>query len=365
MKKNDGQHDEYNEIDKSEEQKHQEYIKNYEKGVQEDPLDVPEYEETETHLHRTDLNKKKHPYLGKNLFTLISTLIVLGLIGGAVNLYYTKSQEATAQEHFEKDSGKLLDSVRENYLQNGIPYSEKKIDREDSGNKELILFLPEEEALNKIPIDHLEKQLYKLGHDTVDELPKRQSTLVIGRVAVDHMSDRLDNYQLVAEKYIWDKKKDDFVKDGEETGKSVYINSFNETPITFRDVAQNEDNVLAIHQVIQQKLLENAKNGNKIIDKVLNLPKITLDSKIDYAPDKLTVYLPENDLQDKITLDYKDISNFVNTGLVDSKIVAEFPQLDPNKKYIALTFDDGPHEENTKKILDILKEKKRKLLSSL
>ena len=34
------------------------------------------------------------------------------------------------------------------------------------------------------------------------------------------------------------------------------------------------------------------------------------------------------------------------------------PALDPNKKYVALTFDDGPNPATTPKILDILKEKK-------
>lgn len=69
----------------------------------------------------------------------------------------------------------------------------------------------------------------------------------------------------------------------------------------------------------------------------------------------------ENDINTSITLPYEKHKAYIH--LNDPNIPSYYAQqslsvnqqtIDPNKKMIALTFDDGPHPENTKKIMDAL-----------
>ena len=62
-----------------------------------------------------------------------------------------------------------------------------------------------------------------------------------------------------------------------------------------------------------------------------------------YTPDELTIDLPKNTTETtKVTLKYRDIAPFIDTDLVSQSIKDALPALDENKKYVALTFDDGP-----------------------
>ena len=185
--------------------------------------------------------------------------------------------------------------------------------------------------------------------------------MIVGKLDVDTVSDQLDIYQLVAQRYRWDGKKESFITEKAITGEASYIYHKTGKPVSIKELIPEEADLLGIQQVIQQKILDDAKDPAAIFDKVLDMPRISMENKIEYSPEKLTITLPKNDTgTEKITLAYKDIAAFINTSLVDAEALQDPDKvtLDPNKKYVALTFDDGPNYATTGKVLDILKEKK-------
>ena len=76
-----------------------------------------------------------------------------------------------------------------------------------------------------------------------------------------------------------------------------------------------------------------------------------------YTPDELTIDLPKNTTETtKVTLKYRDIAPFIDTDLVSQESIKDALPLDENKKYVALTFDDGPNNSSTLDLLNILKQ---------
>ncbi|MGC3350641.1 polysaccharide deacetylase family protein, partial [Enterococcus faecalis] len=76
-----------------------------------------------------------------------------------------------------------------------------------------------------------------------------------------------------------------------------------------------------------------------------------------YTPDELTIDLPKNTTgTTKVILKYSDIAPFIDTDLVSQESIKDaLPALVENKKYVALTFDDGPNKSSTLDLLNILK----------
>ncbi len=68
-----------------------------------------------------------------------------------------------------------------------------------------------------------------------------------------------------------------------------------QTELSLKELVPDEGSLLGIQQVIQQKLLDQAKEPAKIIDAVLAMERITFDSKFTYDPEKLTIELPKSD----------------------------------------------------------------------
>ncbi|WP_413380963.1 polysaccharide deacetylase family protein [Alkalihalobacillus sp. 1P02AB] len=70
--------------------------------------------------------------------------------------------------------------------------------------------------------------------------------------------------------------------------------------------------------------------------------------QVDIPLDEILTYINEDILID---------SEKVEVGDIDKEIIeSEWKELDPNGKYVALTFDDGPHPKVTPQVLDTLSE---------
>lgn len=294
---------------------------------------------------------------GKHIFTLISILVVLMVAGGAYFFYESKKQEAQAQDRFEHGATTLLSEIQEERNQSGI--ASQKSEKNSDQLKE-VLYVPENPD-GKLPFEDSKKTLEELMAKAKKKIKDGSKSVVVGKLDVKSVSDQLDVYTLVAENYQWNGKAGDF--DGAKTvsGDAQYIFHKTGQPVSVNELIPEDADLLGIQQVIQQKILDQAKDKSAMIDKVLNMPRIGRDSKIQYTPEKLTITLPDNETGVKeMTLEYKDIAPYINTALVDQATLKDdsVPALDPNKKYVALTFDDGPNPATTPKILDILKEKK-------
>ncbi len=149
--------------------------------------------------------------------------------------------------------------------------------------------------------------------------------------------------------------------------------------LTFHQTVQNEDNkilkkedisynydlkrnkLLTVKNVLRRNFIsmlekEATKQGFKKED-------IKLDSLNNFivSNDKLSFYF-NNDSSKLLTIDYKNHKPYI--ALTDKNIPSYFmkdpiepakqPKIDPNKKLIAFTFDDGPKPENTITIMNEL-----------
>lgn len=292
--------------------------------------------------------------LGKNVFTLLSILLVVLFGFFAYTFYQMKQAEAKAQKTFEQKTMALLQEVQEERNQSGIP-SEKTEKKTD--DLVTVTYIPKEDKV--FSVQDSQKELAALTQKAKKSL-KNKKGLVVAKLEVNPVSDQLDTYELVAEPYTWYKEKNRFIRGKVFTNTPAYISHKTGKAVTVKDLIPEEGDLLGIQQVIQQKIFDQAKNKAAIIDSILDLPRINYQNKIDFTPDELTINLAQNKTGiNKITLDYKDIAAYVNTDFVNpEKIKDAFPQLDSNKKFVALTFDDGPNPATTPKILDILKNKK-------
>ena len=181
--------------------------------------------------------------------------------------------------------------------------------------------------------------------------------LTVARIKATAISSKIGQYRIEADSFIWDRSKENFKKPDSISEKAIYVSEKTGKEITNKDLIPDEGSLLGIQQVIQQSILDQAKEPEKIIDAVLTMDRISYDSKMTYTPDELTIVLPKNSTgTSKVTLKYKDIAPFIDTDLVSQESIKDtLPALDENKKYVALTFDDGPNNSSTLDLLNILK----------
>ncbi|OJG75066.1 hypothetical protein RV12_GL002111 [Enterococcus quebecensis] len=258
---------------------------------------------------------------------------------------------------YKQKEALLLEKIREAKKQEELQSTEQE---KTEGSIQTLIYEPvTTDTIPQLPT--IKTELTILIEEAKKNLPKETAAKIVGYVKKIKTNEQVIGYQTTVDTYTWDSKKEDW---SEKTvlGKNVaYVNQKTKQPLTLQDIFISEANLLAIYQVLQQKLLDESPDGNSVIDGVLNMPKISLDgTAFTYYPDKISLELPENPTGKKeITLPYKEIANYINPEFVDPDAIkdAVSAPLDPDKKYISLTFDDGPNPETTPRLLDILKEK--------
>lgn len=308
---------------------------------------------TEVHSDKSNslTSKRKNPY-GKYIFGLVALLIIVIIATAGYIAYTLQQQEKEAQEKYEAAASALLDKVAEEQAQNGLETESQLLAK---GDRKEVIYRPQDDS--KMPISDATSKLTAL----VEKLDKKHSEkeiVTIAQVKSQAVSSKVSVYSLQADSYVWNRESGKFKDADTLTESPVYVSEKTKTALTIKDLIPDQASLLGIQQVIEQKILEQSDDPDKIIDAVLTMDKITFDSKMTYDPEKLTIELPENKTGvDKITLAYKDIAAFIDTDLVKAESVKDaLPVLDENKKYIALTFDDGPNDSSTLNLLDILKE---------
>ncbi|MHC5269261.1 polysaccharide deacetylase family protein [Enterococcus sp. LJL98] len=300
------------------------------------------------------LLKKKE--LSRKIY--LRSLILLGcagiLIGVGLGILYTVEQQQLKVQIADETSD-ILKHSQKKQEQTGVETTEK-IAETDKVTK--VTYLPTE--AENIPIDNFEKEVARLMDEATQKYEPNQPTILIGRLGFENYTEQLTSYRVTVDTYQWTPKENTFKQLKTTAGEPTYLNQKTGKPITSQDLISEEANLLGIQQVIQQRLLDEAKEPKKIINDVLDFPRINWETKMTYTPDALEISLPKNDLgATDIRLPYKDIQSFIRTDLVNPKFLSDQVRtLDPNEKYIALTFDDGPMAKTTPKILEILQKKK-------
>lgn len=312
--------------------------------------------EEETLSRRSNRHQKKGSgKWGGRIFTIISIFVVLAVAGGAYFFYDMKKQEVLAYERYEEAAKELLTKVQAERDQSGI--ANEKTEK-NSKDLKTVIYAPKSDTQGMSPED-AKKQLQALVTKAQKKLPKNDKAVIIAKMDVKNLSDQLDQYQLTADAYHWQDSKGTFTQESVKEDQPVYIYHKTGKPVTVHDLVPDDASLLGIQQVIQQKILDEAENKEAIIDQVINFPRISFENQIDYTPENLKIHLPENDLKiAEMTLEYKDIFPYINASLVDAeKLKDAKPSLEAGKKYVALTFDDGPNPSTTPQVLDTLKSK--------
>lgn len=307
--------------------------------------------QTEYPTRRSNKKSSKQPRgtKGKLIAILITLLIIAA---AAVMLMWHMKTQGQSKAFLDKGAD-LETTVKKDLEQSGIPLTSRKAGNEFT---EEIYYLPTKEDAN---VDVLSSSLTALMEKGHANLGKGWGK-IFGYVNVHHITDQLTQYQPMAVSYKWNKSTSAFTKK-EFAGKNgSYINQQTGKALTAKDLFTEKADYLGLFQVVQQKILEQSKKGAQIIDEVLAMTPPTEETlKFTYAADKFTVELPSNSFDMKeVSLKYNDIANYINTALVDpAQITTKAFVMDPNKKYISLTFDDGPNATMTPTVLDTLKAK--------
>lgn len=308
---------------------------------------------TEVHSDKSNhlTKKKKTPY-GKYIFSLVALLIIVIIATAGYITYTLQQKEKAAQAKYEAAASSLLDDIAQQQAQNGLATQSQSLSK---GARKEVIYRPEDDS--KFPIDDATSKLTAL----VEKLDKKHTDkerVTIAQIKSKAVSSKVSVYSLQADSYVWNRETEKFQDADTLSESSIYVSEKTNAVLTMKDLIPDQGSLLGIQQVIQQKILNQADDPDKIIDAVLSMDRITFDSKMTYAPEKLTIELPKNQTGvDKITLDYKDIAAFIDTDLVKPESVKDaLPVLDQNKKYVALTFDDGPNNSSTLDLLDILQQ---------
>ncbi|EOH95629.1 hypothetical protein UAW_01978 [Enterococcus haemoperoxidus ATCC BAA-382] len=306
--------------------------------------------------------KKKHIFTKKIAFASILGVSFILICGGVYATYavqhkHDEVNEVEEDNQYEEKETALLEKIRKAQKQEVLESSEQeKID----GNIQTLIYEPV--ATDIIPqLPEIKTELTALIEATKKNSSKETPIKIIGRVKADKINEQVIGYLPAVDTYTWDQEKEDWSEKTEVGKNTAYVNKKTKQPLTLQDIFLSEANILAVQQVVQQKLLDESSDGNAIIDAVLNMPNLSLDkTTFTYYSDKISLNLPDNSTgKNEITLPYKDIAGYVNPEFVDASFIKDVlpAPLDPNKKYISLTFDDGPNPETTPRLLDILKEK--------
>lgn len=309
-------------------------------------------------LSRKELKEKGHliiPSKKKNTLLILS-LFLIG-IGISTLMYYYNQVETQKKEEqkaiaAEKDlEQKLLVTIEEQQKELG---NAKIEDRTINDQIQQLIYLPTT-AQRKTLKQDLEKLLAEAGN----QLNKNESLKLVGYIKKNALFGKITTYSPVVDTY--QKEKTEWTVRSSSSGETLYMNTDTADLPSMMDLFHEQSNLTAIQPLVKQQLLNEAKEPTKVIDQILSFPEMTMEQKVlSYTPDKVTLSLPKNQLDiTQVKLSFSELLDFTDSEFIDPIISNEntAPALDPDKKYISLTFDDGPNPITTPRLLDILSEK--------
>lgn len=315
-------------------------------------------EKQQSRLPRKELRKKGHLIIpNKKKHILLILALILAGIGSSVlgYSYYNHAQQqkkerqaAAAEKEAEQQ---LLTTIEKQQKELG----NKKVDTPDEkGTQQQLIYLP-----TTAQRQTFSQELEALITEAEKQLTPEKPAKIVGYVKKDTLFGKVASYSSVVD--IYQQNGRAWQAAAPIQGKALYLNKDTADLPSMADLFQEQSNLSAIELIIKQRLLDEAPDKSAVIDGILNFPLLTMDQKIlSYSPDTVTLALPENPLQQAtMSLPLTAIQDYTDHGFIEPSLLSEetHPPLDPNKKYIALTFDDGPNPITTPRLLDILKEK--------
>lgn len=251
----------------------------------------------------------------KNSFIII-ILLILAIIIGGIFWFINEKSEYDEFNQYNEDNKSI---------------GEVKHYKDESDYLYVSLYYPETESkkLNKI-IDEYYKNYLK-----EQKVNKKGKDVIYMDYSINEAYKQFVNLNLKLSRF------DENGKVISTTNKLFSYDLKNEKILTVEDCLRNS----------YKKSLSSI-NGIENID--ANNSNIVIETK------KLVIYSDES-LKEKVEINYeenKDLIKLANKNIpsnapLDVTKPADQPQVDPNKKMIAITLDDGPHKTNTLKTLEL------------
>lgn len=307
---------------------------------------------------RKERRKKDRQPISKKWRLLLPILVIFtaGLYACVLGYHYIqagqqkKEEQKTAAAEKKRDQ-QLLTTIKKQQTELG----NKEIENQAVDDQlQQLIYLPIT-AQRKL----LKQELKTLTAEAQQQLDGNTPFKLVGYVKKETAFGKVVSYLPVVD--VYQRKAERWETGSSSQGKKFYMNKETADFPSVTDLFHDQATLTAIQPLIKQQLLDEAADKAAAIDPILNFPEMTMEQKIlSYSPDKITLSLPENQLGLKqIGLPFSKILDFTDSAFIDPTVITENtpPALDPNKKYIALTFDDGPNPITTPRLLEVLKEK--------
>ena len=170
----------------------------------------------------------------------------------------------------------------------------------------------------------------------------------------------------------------------EDSTSSIYTLNFNRhthSILSLEDILHDENSLEYLQELSKRQLLQNNElvdlvKAGKLADGIS--PKLENYDTFSLLDQSLNIYFNSNQFQSpdietfNVSLTYNTLTGIIDSSFLHSiyqvastktELLSEtigsteevLTTLDPNHKYVAITFDDGPHKDFTPQILDILK----------
>lgn len=261
---------------------------------------------------------EKNKFSNKKILFIVICLLIIAIILGGL-FWYLNRDDSYDQFNQYNNNNKEIGTV--------------KHFEEENENVYISIYYPETEnkKLNKIV------QEYYKNYIKEQKINKKNKDIIYMDYSINEVYKQYLNLNLKLEKYS---------EDGEvitTTNKLIAYDLKNDKMLTVSDCLRKS-----------YKNSLSGINGVEHIDSDNN--RLKIENK------ELVIYL-DDDLKTKVKINYEDNKSLIklaNKNIpsnvpLDIVKPADLPQVDPNKKMVAITLDDGPHKTNTLRVVDMFK----------
>lgn len=285
----------------------------------------------------------------KLLLLSILCALILALLMGAIYKYLMNQEYLKEKNNFGAQVEKIIEAELFDQDINQIEQSKS------GGNQYNKYYMFYSKTEKKNTINELEAQTRAASQQM-----KGFRSMILSYVDEEKVNDKIVNRNLITKKYIWDKKEKSLNYSGKviELSEILLYNNRNEPRL--KDIINDEADFLAIKRIMQEQVLNIHASSKSTLDNeeisyVLASDFLTNDSKITIYPHTLEFIFDKEIFGiKKMSISFEKILPFINPEIVSDKYLS-IKELDTEKKYVALTFDDGPNDTSTIELLEKLK----------
>lgn len=222
---------------------------------------------------------------------------------------------------------------------------------------ELNLIIPENEE-GETPPD-LTKKLDELAEKMTAQQKNNKYVKLFITGIPEIVQEQITRYTYQGIIYRWNKKQNSWKKELIEFPDQTLIDQQTGKIITLGGLFSNQKNLSILRHRIQQELLAKVENPEEKLEQILALP-LLLDNEANFTLQrgKVTLHFPNQvDGLTDYPVKFADVADLVNPRYLNPEDIHVVPIIDVPKKtakQVALTFDDGPNNTTSLKILDIL-----------